>query len=342
MIEIPGDYGEGGGQIIRTAAALSAVTGTPCRITDIRARRAKPGLQQQHLSAVKALAKLCDADVKGMHLGSTELEFSPNEIRSGNISVSIPTAGSIGLVLQGMMIAAIHAEKAVGISISGGATNGKWAMPLNYAKHVLLPLLEKMGYKAEIEIKRYGYYPKGGAECSVRIHPAELKPIQLAGRGDLVEIKGISHAADVLMERQVAERQKKSARDLIFRDLKLTAELDLLYTQTECPGSALDLWAVCGNSVLGSEGLGSLGKRAEDVGTDAARKLAEQLNSGAAVDEYAEDQLLPYMALAAQHGESRIKVPKMTGHTKTNMWLIQQFLPVKFEVTDNVISCKKI
>lgn len=339
MIEIDGSFGEGGGAIVRTAIALSAVTNKPSKIYNIRAKRAKGGLQVQHLEAVKALAKLSDADVKGAHLGSTALEFHPRKIRSGNISISIPTAGSIGLVLQGLMIACIHADGSVKINISGGATNGKWAMPLNYARHVLLPLLAKMGYEASINIERYGYYPKGGAEVDVIISPAELSPLTLTERGDIVKIEGISHASSFLEKNKVAERQQKTARDIIYKELKITAVIRAQYNDTICPGSAIELWAVCENSVVGSDGLGELGKRAEDVGKEAAEHLIEQIKSGAAVDEYAEDQLIPYMALAAG---SEIKVPKLTGHTKTNIWLAEQFLPVKFEVKDNIIiSCKK-
>ncbi|MBI2578427.1 MAG: RNA 3'-terminal phosphate cyclase [Candidatus Aenigmarchaeota archaeon] len=342
MIEIPGDYGEGGGQIIRTAIALSAVTGKPCRISSIRAKRAKPGLQTQHLEGVKALAKLCGADVKGAHLGSTELAFSPQKIKGGNISISIPTAGSTGLVLQGLMIAAIHADKAVNISISGGATNGKWAMPLNYAKQVLLPLLGKMGYKAEIDVERYGYYPKGGAVVSVVIEPCKLSPLVLLERGEIVSVNGVSHASKELTKNNVAERQQKAARDVIFKELKITADVRSRYNDTACPGSAIDLWAKCENSVLGSDGLGERGKRAEDVGKEAAEKLVQQLRSGAAVDEHAEDQLIPYMALAAESGTSSIKVPVLTEHTQTNIWVVEKFLDVKFEMEGSVLHCKKL
>ncbi len=342
IIEIDGSWGEGGGQIIRTAVALSAVTGKACMIENIRVKRVKPGLQTQHLEAVKALAKLCDADVVGAHLGSMKLEFHPKKIRSGNISINIPTAGSVGLVLQGLMIAAIHAEDKVNITISGGATNGKWAMPLNYAANVLLPMLAKMGYEAEINIERYGYFPKGGSNVSVLIKPCVLSPINLTERGDIVSIEGISHASDVLKKNSVAERQKKTARDLIFKELKMAANIHSQYNDSVCPGSALELWALCENSILGADGLGERGKRAEDVGKEAAEKLIEQIKSGATVDEYAEDQLIPYMALAAERGHNSIRVPKLTQHTHTNVWVVEKFLPVKFEVEGNVLHCKKL
>ena len=106
--------------------------------------------------------------------------------------------------------------------------------------------------------------------------------------------------------------------------------------------SAIELWAVCKNSILGGDGLGEKGKQAEEVGKECALSLIEQVRSGAAVDKYAEDQLIPYMALAVEKGKSEIKVPKLTDHTKTNIWVVEKFLPVRFETKDNVIGCRKI
>ncbi len=341
MIEIDGATLEGGGQILRTSVALSAITGKPCRIFNIRAKRKNPGLQTQHLESVKATAKLCDAHVKGASIGSTQLEFIPKKIRSGNISINIPTAGSVGLVLQPLMIAALHADMEVRIKIKGGATNGKWAMPANYAKHVLLPLLGKIGYKAEMEILRYGYYPVGGAEVSLSIEPADLSPVNLTETGKIVSIKGISHAAKSLEKNSVAERQQKVARKMIFDELGIVPEIEVKYADSACPGSAIDLFATTENSFLGSEGLGERGKRAEDVGREAAEKLVKYIQSQSLLDEHAEDQLIPYMALA---GKSRIKVFSISNHTRTNIWVTEKFLDVKFSTDEDskIIECKKL
>lgn len=344
MIEIDGSVGEAGGQILRTSLALSAVTRKPIHITNIRKGRAKPGLQPQHLEAVNSMETLCDADVDGAKLHSTEIMFRPNITPTGSVEIKIPTAGSAGLVLQPIMIAAAHAESKVNINIKGGATNGKWAMPMNYAKHVLIPLLEKMGYKASIEIKKYGYYPRGGAEVAVEINPAELKPIELIERGDLISVDGISHASSTLKNKLVAERQAKAADMLIEKNFPLNAKVKILYNDTLNPGSAIELFAKTKHSVLGSDGLGEIGKKAEDVGREAAVKLIEEIKSGACVDEHAEDNLLPYMALAAERGESRIKIHHLTNHTRTNIWTIEKFLPVKFELDEKekIISCRTV
>lgn len=342
MIEFDGAWGEGGGQILRTAVALSAVTGQACKIYNIRAKRKNPGLQAQHLEAIKATAKLCGGAVKGAELHSTELEFVPGKIKSGSISINIPTAGSIGLVLQPLMISALHADKEVKISIRGGATNGKWAMPANYAKHVLSPLLAKMGYKANLEILRYGYYPVGGAEVEVEIEPAELSALQLVDAGKIISIHGISHASKELQKAQVAERQQKVARKIIFDELGIVPDIEAKYEDSACPGSAMDLWAETENSFLGSEGLGERGRRAEDVGKEAAEKLVGYLKAASPLDEHAEDQLVPYMALA--QGRSLIKASQITNHTRTNIWVTEKFLPVKFSIdeNENTISCSKI
>lgn len=342
MIEIDGSFGESGGQILRTSLALSAVTQKPLHIFNIRKGRKNPGLQVQHLEAVKSMKALCNADVSGANLHSTELTFHPSKISSGHVEITIPTAGSIGLVLQSIMIAAAHAEKKVSIDINGGATNGKWAMPMNYAKHVLLPLLKKMGYDASIEILKYGYYPRGGAEVKVEIHHTELKPLELTERGGLVSIEGISHASSFLKNKSVAERQAKAAAEIIKKELGVEPSISINYSDTLNPGSAIELFARAENTVLGSDGLGEIRKRAEDVGKEAADRLIEELKTAAAVDEHAEDQLLPYMALAAESGESRIKVHHLTNHTRTNIWVIEQFLPVKLEIDEKekIIYCK--
>jgi len=342
MIEIHGDYLEGGGQILRTAVALSAVTQKDVRIINIRKGRPNPGLQTQHLEALNAIAGLCDAKVKGNKRNSTEIEFYPKEIKFGSIDIDIPTAGSVGLVLQPIMIAASNAKDNLYISINGGATNGKWAPPAYYIKEVLLGHLSKFGYNASIEIEKYGYYPRGGARVEAVIQKSSLSPIELIELGEIKEIYGVSHASSDLKDKKVAERQAKVAKNIIEERLGIKASIDAVYYNTLNAGSAVEIFAKTDKSIVGADGLGEFKKSAEDVGKEAAQHFLSQLNYGGAVDEYAEDQLLPFMALAAENGESRIKVGKLTDHTKTNIWVIEKFLPVKFEIDGKIIKCRKI
>ncbi|MBI4456949.1 MAG: RNA 3'-terminal phosphate cyclase [Acidobacteria bacterium] len=336
MIEIDGSYGEGGGQILRTAVALSALTHRPCRVFNIRKGRPQPGLRHQHLEAAKAVQTLCNGEINGAEIGSTDLRFIPHPIRAGMVDVKIPTAGSIGLVLQAMMIPAFRAQDSVTIRFQGGATNGKFAPPLNYLRFVLMPLLQKMGYKANIVIDRYGYFPRGGARITATIHPAQLQPLDLTQRGALQTVSGTSHAALALKKSRVSERQAEAAL-AAFNKVGIRGDIDILYSDTICPGAAIELRAIFDNSVIGSDGLGEKGIRAEEVGEKAALALINQLSGPGAVDEYAEDQLLPYMALAPP---SRIKAAKITGHAKTNIFVIEKFLPVKFAVHSDMISVK--
>ncbi len=314
------------------------MTKQPCRIFNIRAKRVNPGLQIQHIESINAIAKLCNAQTKGVALRSTEMEFYPEEIKKSVIKINIPTAGSIGLVLQPIMIAAsLHK---IEVHVHGGATNGKWAVPINYLKYVLLGILKNANYKATIDMERYGYYPVGGAMVRFESQKSNLEPFEILEQGDIIEIKGISHASQDLEKANVVKRQSMSAiKELESIDIK--KDIAEKYVKTQCPGSGIDLWAETSTSVLGSGSLGERGRRAEDVGKDAGQKLIEQIKSNAPIDEYAADQLIPYMALV---GKGKIKASNITDHCRTNIWVTERFMPVKFHIDEknNKIECKKI
>ncbi|MCD5390529.1 RNA 3'-terminal phosphate cyclase [candidate division NPL-UPA2 bacterium] len=331
MIIIDGDYGSGGGQILRTAIGLAALTGKACRIEKVRAKRPHPGLREQHLQAIKAVASICEGKLEGAEIGSTEVEFYPGQIKSDNIFINISTAGSIGLVLQALLIPAMQAD--LNIKIKGGATYGKWAPPISYLQNVIFPLLNKMGYQIRLKILREGFYPRGGAEVKVKTKKAKLKTLEITSKGEIINIRGISTASLSLKNSQVAERQAEVAKRVIARHLETAPDTQTRYCDTACPGSGIQLWAETENSILGGNALGERGKRAEVVGKEAAESLIYEYDSGE-VDSHAADQLLPYLAI----GKGRIKVSQVTEHCRTNAFIIEKFLAVKFKIVKDTIA----
>ncbi|MBI5355152.1 MAG: RNA 3'-terminal phosphate cyclase [Candidatus Aenigmarchaeota archaeon] len=326
--------GSAGGQVIRTSIGFSAYSQIPVKITNIRASRPNPGLQAQHIEAARAVAELCDAKVNGLEIKSGYLEFSPKEIEEHDLEIKIPTAGSISLVLQALMIPLIKIESPVKIAFQGGATYGKWAPPVDYLLNVLFPLLGKFGYVADGKIIRHGFYPEGMAEAEFAFHPSKLKPIIIAKRGGIKRIAGVSAASIDLENPRVAERQKAEALKIIELSTGEKASIDCVYSNSKSIGSGIQLWLESENSVIGSSAIGERGKKSETVGKEAASHLMGQTGS---VDEFAADQLLPFLAIAG--GE--IATGKITEHIQTNIKTIEKFMPVKFEITGKRIKVTK-
>ncbi len=334
MIVIDGSQGEGGGQLLRTAVALSALTGKACRITNIRANRPNPGLREQHLQGILAVAKFCGGGVKGAEIGATQIEFSPGNEFENDVVVNIATAGAITLILQSLMIPAAFAEKKVSIKINGGATNTAWSPATDYTKNVFLPLLSKTGYDADLEIIRRGFYPRGGAEVECGINPVKaLKNIVLEKRGGVKLVKGISVCSN--LPPHVAERQRISAESVLKKS-GYGVDVSEENVSSLSAGSAVVLWADCGNTVIGADSLGGVKVSAEKVGSTAANDLVKTIGSGFALDPHAADQIIPYMALAK--GTSVIAASAITNHTLTNISISEEFLGVDFITDNNFIS----
>ena len=332
MIQIDGSYGEGGGQILRTSVALSALTGKPVKIYNIRAGRPQPGLRPQHLKGIEAVGMLCDAKIKGLSVGSEVVEFIPGELRGGRFSMDVGTAGSLTLVLQALMIPVLGLNESIEFELRGG-TDVKWSPQIDYLRYVLLPLLEEHGYRATITLEKRGYYPKGGGLVRFKAESSELKSFSLTEKGEVTNIGGISHASLDLSQKKVAERQSDSALEHLRKKFGVEPEIDISYSETYSTGSGITLWINTEKSILGSDSLGERGRRAEDVGLSAAKKLIEDFERGA-VDSHMADQLIPYLGIVG----GKIKVPEMTGHCRTNIWATEKFLDVKFSVTDRLIT----
>lgn len=323
---IDGSKGHGGGQIIRTATALSAITGKSFKIKNIRAKRPNPGLRPQHLQGINAVAELCDAEVDGNHENSTKLEFIPKKIQPKRILVDTQTAGSVTLVLQTILLPCFQAKKPVEIEVRGG-TDVKWSPPIDHQINVLQPILNKMGFKSETKLEKRGYYPKGGGKITTKTFPSQPKNLKLTEKTEMKKIFGISHASKKLQKARVAERQAEAAKKLLGNP-----EIKIQYHETPSIGTGIQLWAKTENSVLGANALGQKGVPAETIGEKAVERLLAQEG---AVDEWTTDQIVPYMALTEN---SQILASKISEHCKTNMEITQKFTDKKFIVEDRLIK----
>jgi RNA 3'-phosphate cyclase len=327
-IEIDGSYGEGGGQILRTALALSAILGKPFTIHHIRSKRKNPGLQAQHLEAVEALAEITEAHTEGVKFGSQKIMFSPQGILPGDYQFEVKTAGSIILLLQAIFLPLCLAQESSRVTLVGG-THVPWSPPFHYFSRVLLPTLEPMGISVEATIEKWGFYPQGGGRIQLNINPVHaLKPINLTDRGSLKKIFGLSTLSN--LPRHVAERQKDQAIKRIRKELKLDTEINILYeVPSNGPGSFLFLLAEHEKTIAGFSSLGRKGKPAEKVADEAVDDLKDYLSSEGCIDHHLADQLVPFIALIK--GNSSFTTTRMTDHLLTNLWVIGHFLEVRVE-----------
>ena len=356
MIKINGAYLEGGGQIARTALALSTITQKSFEIYDIRKGRKDSGLKSQHLYCVKSLKELCNAVVEGNELGSLTLKYSPKKLISKNLSIDIETAGSITLLMQAVLLPAIFVSKPVTITVIGG-TDTKWSQPFDYFTNVLLPQLQRFA-KIEAKLLKRGYYPKGNGKTEIKISPKfrlndfsnfeefhyhlkqNIKPYNLAEQHNLIQIRGISHASKDLENARVAERQAHSAQQTLAKKFDVPIKIRSEYQSTLSTGSGITLWAIFSKNKddidennpirLGADALGEQGKKAEIVGEEAAINLIKEIESKAPVDRHLADQILSFIALIG----GKIKVSEITNHCRTNIYTIQQFLGEIFEVDE--------
>jgi len=325
MIEIDGSYGEGGGQILRTALAFSAILKRPVKINRIRAGRKNPGLQPQHLKSIEALAKITKARTDGVKIGSSAITFIPEKIVPGHYEFDIGTAGSVTLLLQALLLPLCFAESKSNLILTGG-THVAWSPPFHYLLEVLFPALALMGIQVRVEIERWGWYPKGGGIIKVEIDPASaLSNVSLNHRGSLKRVYGLSATSN--LPRHVAERQRERALIRIEKELNLQAEIEIL---SEVPsigqGSFLFLVAESEGAKAGFSSLGKKGKRAEAVADEAVDSLKEYLESDGCIDSHLADQLVSFIAFAK--GSSSFTTTKITEHLLTNLWAIEHFMKI--------------
>jgi RNA 3'-terminal phosphate cyclase (ATP) len=346
MIEIDGSFGEGGGQIVRTAAALSAVTGKGVHITKIRQGRPKPGLAAQHARALVSLAEICGARLSGVTAGSSEITFAPGKIQGGSYRIEIGTAGSVTLLMQCLLPALLYADEPSSLQIQGG-TDVQWSPTVDYFKNVFLPAISSFGAKVSLEVLRRGYYPRGQGEVLLQVQPATLKtssfmdtdnwrtnPPNMQTEQDMqrannkqnaqstqnarrsyIQVQGVSHCSN--LPEHVAIRQAESAKEAL-EEAGFAAQIDREVAHLPSLGSGITLWLGC----KGASSLGRKGFPAEKVGRTAAEELIAELKSSAAVDVHLADQLVPYLALAGGSFTAR----EISLHARTNIWTARHFL----------------
>jgi RNA 3'-terminal phosphate cyclase (ATP) len=318
-IELDGSQGEGGGQILRSALTLSMITGIPFRIERIRAKRSKPGLLRQHLTAIQAAAGISNAQVEGAVAGSPSLSFQPGPIRGGNWNLAVGTAGSCTLVLQTVLPALWFADKASTITVTGGTHNNA-APPADFLIRAWAPLLERMGVRQSLTLGRHGFYPAGGGEITAHVAPAgKLLAIDLTERGAFVGTKADALIAAIPV--RVATRELQRVAERMPGAQGNVRELP----HGEGPGNALLIEVAHQNVTDVFTGFGEKGVGAEHVAEFAVRQAQEYLDSGAAIGEHLADQLLLPFALA-QGGSFTTTTP--SSHFETNVAVIEKFLPV--------------
>ncbi len=348
MLTIDGSHGEGGGQILRSALTLSALLEQPVRLEKVRARRQRPGLRPQHLTAVRAVAQICDAGLEGDALDSRTLTFTPRRPpQAGHYHFNVMdaakggSAGSVSLVLQAVLLPLALAEDNSTITLEGG-THVAWSPPIHYLQEIYMPTLARLGVEARIELERWGWYPQGGGQVTCYVEgigtPATscpLAPLVLIERGGLRRISGISATSN--LPAHIGQRQRDRTAKLL-RSCGFVPEIEIVDAPSPGPGTCVFLRAEFKGAVAGFTGYGRLRKPAEKVAEEAGRAFLAYQRSGGAVDRYLADQLILPLALAS--GESYFTTGRVTDHLRTNAWLVTQFLPVQVEIEDQSVRVR--
>lgn len=327
MLEIDGAYGEGGGQILRSALTLAMIKMCSVRFINIRANRTKAGLRPQHLTAVRAAAALCGAEVEGDVLDSQTLTFVPqhstqagNYIFDVNAASHSGSAGSVALILQTVLLPLALASGPSEVELLGG-TAVPMSPPVVYLDRVYLPTLFEMGIRAKLTQRLWGFFPEGGGEVEVEVRgDSTLRSCDLTDRGALLRVEGLAFAAK--LPSHIPQRMTNRAR-AILRDAGVESRIIPEHVPSPGVGTGLFLIAHYERARAGFLSLGRRGLSSEEVADIACRELMEYHRTGAACDPHLADQLVLPFILAA--GTSRATLSRVTRHLLTNVWVAQQF-----------------
>ncbi len=342
MIYVDGAQKSGSGTIVRFAVGLATLFGEELHLINIRAKREKPGLRPQHLKAIQAVQQICQGSLDGGEIGSKEIRFRPGgEIKSGCYEWNIGTAGSTTLLAITLLPVACFSTGAMSFKISGGLFQD-FAPSAYHMQYVLSPMLSKMGITAKFGVIRPGYVPRGDGVIKVAVEPVtgKIKPIRLPNQGDVVRIEGIALSSH-LKEKRVSERMMQKCSEVLESN-GYSAQVEIIYdTLALQRGAALALYAKTSSGcIIGADRAGEPRRASEDIGRYVAGNLIEDLATGATVDRYLADQLIFYAALA--DGVSQYRIPKLTEHIETNLWLVESILGAKTQVNKNLVKIQGI
>lgn len=332
MLTIDGSRYSGSGTIVRQAVAFSALTGRPIHMINARAKRDKPGLRLQHIRVVQSIAELVNGQVEGLTPGSQEFRFRPGALKAGrDYHWDIGSAGSTTMLGIGVLPVLAFAGSPVTVELRGGLFQD-FAPSVFHLQHVLIPLLAFMGCHADLKIERPGYVPRGQGILRLRVNPVTgaFQPLVREETGPITRIWGIALSSH-LEERRVSQRMADAAHELLV-EAGYHAEIEIRQdTEALQRGAALALFGERGMLVrLGADQAGALGRRAESIGKHVARQLLEDIETGATVDRFTSDQIIPFAAMA--EGESRFLIPTVTDHVTTSAWLAQLFLDAQVKI----------
>jgi len=327
---VDGSQGEGGGQILRTAVAFSAIQGRPVRVDSIRAGRDVPGLKRQHISALRVLTQVFGGELNGDTEGSSAITFVPGKQRLQTLALDTGTAASITLVLQAVVPAVALARSHLRLTLVGG-TDVPWSPTFDYFDRVVRAAYASIGIRCNASAERRGYYPRGGGKVTVAIEPCpSLSPLNL-GVGEGIREVGIVSRCGRL-PRHVAERQLAAATDFLRGSGIGVSSSELAEEQSDSPGSSILISHLGRSRFLGSDAIGEKGKPSEEVGRDAAARFVAAAQSGGALDANLADMMVPLLSLA--QAPSRVVVPTVTSHLQTGLQLAGQFTGCRWSVEE--------
>lgn len=328
MIRIDGSYGEGGGQVLRTALSLSAILNKPFEVYNIRKGRKKPGLQAQHLTGVNAAQVITNAEVSGNNFGSLSLSFKPKAIKGSeyefNVAEQRGSAGAVTMVAQTILPILLYADKESRIILKGG-THVPFSPPFDYLKEILLPTIANFGFQAKVKLKGYGFYPVGNGEILLEVkNQITSKPFEVKERGQLKELRIFSKVANLPLS--IAERQKNRLIELLKSNIQYpTPKIECEAIKASCPGTYLFMTAEFENIRAGFSSLGTKGKPAEKIADEVFDEFSHYVNQKEVFDPHLADQILIFIALLKK--PVTFTTTKVTNHLLTNIWVINQFLP---------------